>query len=66
MSDIQELFDRDPLTFTKEGQEVEQIISYLREQRQKHMQGVRGAGSMKAPKEVKAPSKPVSLDDLGL
>jgi hypothetical protein len=62
-TDINELFDRDPLSFTKETGEVAAIIAYLREARTKYNQGSKQAGSEKAtpkPKEVKN----LSLDEL--
>jgi hypothetical protein len=51
MTDIDELMNRDPLKLTKE--DLAAIIRVLRERRQQHMAGVKGAGSMKEkPKPI--------------
>lgn len=50
MTDINELFARDPLTFTKEGGEIRTIVEKLRESRAQFKLGAQKAGSMKAPK----------------
>jgi hypothetical protein len=62
-TDINELFDRDPLSFTKEGGEVASIIAYLRERRTQFNQGAKQAGSEKATPKVKE-IKPLSLEQL--
>lgn len=73
MSDIAELFSRDPLDLT--DQDLDQIIAKLRASRAAFNSGEKGAGNMKkiAPKKALDPSKPIptkvteiSLDDLGL
>ena len=59
MSDIQELFARDPLKLTKDDRS--KIIAYFRENRAKFLAGA------KLPKEpkVKGPAPQLSLEDLG-
>lgn len=52
MTDIQELFSRDPLHFTKEAGEVKQIVAKLRESRGQFALGAQKAGVMKAPKSA--------------
>lgn len=64
-TDISELFERDPLKFTREGREVEKIIDHLRSARAAFVQGNLKAGSMKPPKEKKE-VVPLDLKDLGL
>lgn len=59
MTDINELFDRDPLQLTKE--DLAEIIRVLRERRQQHVLGVKGAGSMKEKEK-----KPIDLSTLDL
>lgn len=50
MTDIAELFSRDPLTFNKETkEEVRAIVTKLRESRSQYNLGSMKAGSMKAP-----------------
>lgn len=63
MTDINALFDKNPLEFTKE--DISEIIAYMREARTKFNQGAKSAGSekiAKPPKEV----KPLDLSSLGL
>lgn len=63
MTDINALFDKNPLEYTKT--DIDEIISYMREARTRFNQGVKSAGSEKAakpPKEVKA----LDLSALGL
>lgn len=50
MTDINELFARDPLTFTKEGGEIKAIVAKLRESRGQYRLGSQKAGNMKPPK----------------
>jgi hypothetical protein len=57
-TDIQELFDRDPLKLTKD--DLATIIRTLRERRQQYVAGVKGAGSMKEK------PKPIDLKALDL
>jgi hypothetical protein len=59
MTDIQELFSRDPLSFTKEGGEIATIVAKLRESRGQYRLGAQKAGAMKAPtgKAAQAASK---------
>lgn len=72
MTDIAELFARDPLDLT--DQDLDAIIAKLRASRAAFNEGAKGAGNMKkmAPKPL-AKDKPIptkitsiSLDDLGL
>lgn len=64
MSDLSELFARDPLKLTNE--DIESIIQHYRNARQQHLIGDAKAG--KAPKPAKGEKQPLnlSLDDLGL
>lgn len=48
MSDLLELFSRDPLTFTKEGGEIRDMISQFREKRSAFNLGNLAAGRTKA------------------
>jgi hypothetical protein len=59
-TDINELFDRNPLELTKA--DLAEIIRVLRERRQQHILGVKSAGSMKPDKE----KKPIDLSTLDL
>lgn len=62
MSDLSELFARDPLSLNAEGQkgyttrELETIVAYFRDLRAKNQMGI------KAPK-IKAPAK-LNIEDL--
>jgi len=47
MSDLSELFARDPLSFTKEGGEVAAIIAEMRKKRAQFNLGNKTAGSTK-------------------
>lgn len=47
MSDLSELFARDPLTYTKEGREIEIIIEEMRKKRGQFNLGNAKAGSTK-------------------
>ncbi len=67
MSDITELFNRDPLDLSK--QDIQEIIKFMREQRQRFaIEGVKA----KAPAKKVDPKKPlnkvkeIDLGDLGL
>lgn len=51
MTDLAELFARDPLTYTKEGGEVRQIIEEMRKKRAQFNLGNARAGSTKPPTE---------------
>jgi len=67
MSDLQTLFDRDPLLLST--QDLDTIIAKLREQRANFKLGEKQAGSMKTPKTPKKPvTKETQLDlaSLGL
>lgn len=57
MTDLAELFARDPLTFTKEGGEVAAIVARLRESRGQFALGNQKAGSMKPAKPSKTAAK---------
>jgi hypothetical protein len=62
-TDMDELFSRDPLGYSK--QDREEIIRYMREARERMLQGDKKAGSAKTaakPKEV----KDIDLGELGL
>lgn len=65
MTDINELFARDPLSFTKEGGEIKQIVAKLRESRGQYNLGSMKAGNMKAPKSATAKAA-ASLGNSGL
>ena len=62
MSDIAELFDRDPLNLTK--QDLMKIIESLRAQRANWNLGVKGAGSMKPKKKPVEKATAADIDDL--
>lgn len=47
MSDLTELFARDPLTYTKEGAELSTIIAEMRKKRAQFNLGNKTAGSTK-------------------
>lgn len=67
MSDLLELFSRDPLTYTKEGKEVETIIAKLRSQREAFTLGNLRAGNNKpkaAPKPVETLGVKLDLSHL--
>lgn len=53
MSDLAALFAQDPLTYTKEGKELETIIAEFRANRGRFLLGAKSAGSTK-PKSEKA------------
>lgn len=63
MSDLSELFARDPLSYTKDGKELETIIAEMRKKRGQFVLGNAKAGNMKAPTSEKA--KAVAGIDLG-
>ncbi len=54
MTDLLELFSRDPLSYTKEGGEVAEIIKQFREKRSSFNLGNLTAGRAKPTKETKA------------
>jgi hypothetical protein len=65
MSDLAELFKRDPLSMSK--QDIEQIVEKLRASRMQFVLGDKTAGKTAAakPKKAKASAvKPLTLDDL--
>lgn len=66
MSDIAELFDRDPLKLT--DQDLDTIITSLRQQRANFNLGAKAAGSMKPakPKTAKTVAAQIDLASLGL
>ena len=64
MSDLSELFSRDPLTFTKEGGEVRQIIEAMRAKRKQFNLGNMKAGSTK-PLSEKAKAVLSVKDSIG-
>ena len=53
MTDIHELFSRDPLTFTKEGGEIRAIVERFRAARGQFNLGSMKAGSTKKPTTAK-------------
>lgn len=65
MTDIAELFSRDPLTYTKEGGEVAAIVKKMRESRGQFNLGSQKAGVTKAPKTAKGKAV-ASLASTGL
>lgn len=66
MSDLAELFSRDPLTFTKEGGELRQIIEAMRAKRGQFLLGNAKAGSMKPTKvSEKAKAAEEALGNIG-
>lgn len=66
MSDISELFARNPLSFTKEGGEVATIIAEMRKKRAQFNLGNKTAGSTKPltgkQKEVLSLADKLNLD----
>jgi hypothetical protein len=63
VTDFDELFDRDPLSYSKQDREA--VVRYMREARERMLQGDKKAGGVKAaakPKEVKE----IDLGELGL
>jgi hypothetical protein len=64
MSDLQELFSRDPLKLTRE--DTDQIIEYYRAQRVNFKKVEKEGKVPKAPKAVKPekPSGPLNMDAL--
>jgi len=66
MSDLQTLFDRDPLQLSE--QDLDTIIAKLREQRANFKLGEKSAGSMKpkAPKKIVTKETQIDLSSLGL
>lgn len=59
MSDLQALFAQDPLTYTKDKDELGQIIREFRSNRQRFLAGNVSAGKTKAPT-----AKQKKIDDL--
>jgi len=71
MTDIAEIFARDPLSYTKEGGEVQLIVQKLRDSRHRFNSGDKSAGTMAPPKTAtgraaKELGEQLSLKDLGL
>ena len=71
MTDLAEIFARDPLSYTKEGREVELIVQKLRDSRHRFNSGDKSAGTMTPPKTAtgraaKELGDQLSLKDLGL
>lgn len=67
MSDLAELFDRDPLTLTTE--QLDTIVAKLRESRAQFNSGNRTAGKVKPktkPQKLDAEKSKSLLDDLDL
>lgn len=69
MSEISELFAKDPLSLTKEDRTA--IIAHFRENRAKYMQGAKLQTTAKEPKakaepKLKGPKIQLSLGDLKL
>lgn len=63
MSDLLELFSRDPLKYTKE--DIKQIISFYREKRKQFNAGGILAGKVRpAPAKSKALADAIKSDDL--
>lgn len=62
MSDISELFQRDPLSLTKDN--LDDIIKHYRDARAKYLLG-EGVAKPKKP-EKKPPPVNLTLDDLGI
>jgi hypothetical protein len=62
MSDISELFDRDPLSLSE--QDIGTIITTLRSQRAAFKLGEKSAGKMAKPKAEKKPVSKVAAIDL--
>lgn len=61
MTDLQELFSRDPLTFTREADEVGQLIAAYREKRGQFILGNKKAGSAKPAKQSTAAKLGLSI-----
>ena len=71
MTDLADIFAQDPLTYTKEGREVELIVQKLRESRHRFNSVDKTAGTMTPPKTATGRAAAglgdqLSLTDLGL
>ena len=71
MTDLADIFASDPLSYTKEGREVELIVQALRDRRHRFNAGDKAAGTMTPPKTATGRAaaelgKQLSLKDLGL
>lgn len=64
-TDINALFDKNPLEYAADGSDRKAIIAYMREARERFNQGIKNAGSEKVPKAPKEVKK-LDLKDLGL
>ncbi len=62
MSDLAELFARDPLTYTRD--DLDGIIRHLRDKRQQFLIGDKAAA--RPPKDASKPKPDINLEDLGL
>lgn len=62
MSDMAELFSRDPLKHTRES--IDEIIEYYRGARKNFLLGEKSAGSTKKAKAPKADGSKLGSDDL--
>jgi hypothetical protein len=63
MSDISELFARDPEQLT--DRDLDQIVAHLQTLRSQFMLGAKSAGNMK-PKKATEKITSLNIDDLGL
>lgn len=52
MTDLQQLFSQDPLTYTKEGSEIAKIVAKFRESRGQFSLGAMKAGKTTPPKSA--------------
>lgn len=69
MTDIAEIFARDPLSLTKSGPEIKSVIEYYRGKRAQYLEGDKKAGAPikpKAEKKTKAAAPSISIDELDL
>lgn len=64
MSEISDLFARDPLSLTRE--DIDALIKRYREARAQFNLGVKNAGATKKVKEVGPKITEINLDELGL
>lgn len=64
MSDLSELFDRDPLSLT--DQDISKIVARMREAQAQYELGARAPVAPRATKAAKSPKTVDLLKDLGL